>query len=607
MKIITRTIIAAAAILTFCAVVGCQNRFEGYSLTVDADSSDVCPVRWLSSVGEGNAIDVYISGTNQRTPAVGLAACQGSEVRSGNHVLPNGEGKWCFSGAEPFYDIKLRNNMTYLWYPITRTAGFYNVKDFRPVTRTPGPTPQYVFNDPADYTRTIRNAVAFIASRQGGTLQFPDGDYVVGTTDGNTRDPQYQAITLPSGIIIEGASSNSSLTTTNLPIKTSSTRIRLRNTNQTIFRIGGCTEQVAVRNIELLGNSALYGEQPRDATGNYGIEGVGKWTIRPADKPNTSQIFTFENITFQNLDRGIYVHNANDERCNASEQNCSSWQFDYVKVDHGIFLTNRTAIWIDTFNTDWKITNSLFYYIAAMAPGDGIHVKKAGTMLVEQSFGGGNDYGGGIGGTFIHIDTIGSLTVINSGSERGRRSLYMNPAGATTSVMLNVIGSIFDDPVELNGRVNYISSGNFYGAKTIKADPSVMITSNGDRFCYDPTVLPGRCRDQSGASVSNPGFGGGRIMFQTGRPGEGSGNDRIEGRANYFGYNVQIGDGLMQFDPNIGYRDITNWVTDPTRPRLSDGALVYCKDCRRGGVCSQGTAGVDGAFAKRINGKWLCD
>ena len=47
-----------------------------------------------------------------------------------------------------------------------------------------------------------------MASRQGGTLYFPDGDYIVGTTDGNTRDPGYEAITVPSGVTIAGASSN---------------------------------------------------------------------------------------------------------------------------------------------------------------------------------------------------------------------------------------------------------------------------------------------------------------------------------------------------------------------------------------------------------------
>ena len=97
-------------------------------------------------------------------------------------------------------------------------------------------------------------------------------------------------------------------------------------------------------------------------------------------------------------------------------------------------------------------------------------------------------------------------------------------------------------------------------------------------------------------------------MFETGRVGEDTGPNRIDGRPNFFGYNVQIGDGLLQFDPNITFGDITKWAAGQgTRPRAEDGALVYCKDCRRGGVCSQGQAGSDGAFAKRINGQWRCD
>jgi hypothetical protein len=66
----------------------------------------------------------------------------------------------------------------------------------------------------------------------------------------------------------------------------------------------------------------------------------------------------------------------------------------------------------------------------------------------------------------------------------------------------------------------------------------------------------------------------------------------------------------MQFDPNITFKDITAWAAGGgDRPRLADGAVVYCKDCRRAGsgTCSQGTAGTDGGFAKRINGQWRCD
>ena len=590
-----------------------QNRFEGYSLTVEADIGGTCPVRFLPSTGEGNAMEVFFAGTNQRTPAVNLTACDGSGVREGNKVFPNGDGRWCFSGAEPFYEIKLRNGVTYLWYPINTSTGFYNVKDFRPVRRTSGPTPQYVFSEPADYTKTIKNAIAFIAARQGGTLRFPDGDYVVGTLDGNLRDPKYEAISLPSGIVIEGSSWNYSIPTTNVPSRTSATRIRLRNENQTIFRIGGCTNHVTIRQIELLGNSALYGEAKRDSTGDYGIEGLGKWEINRVNggqSPNSSQGMKVENVTFQNLDKGFYVHNANDANCKSAEQYCGAWQFDYVVVDHGIFLNNRTGIWVDTADTDWRVTNSVFYYQVSNAPGDGIRIKNAGSMLIEQSFGGGYGYGSGIGGTFIYIDTIGSMTIVNSGSESGQRSIYTNPAGSITSAMLTVIGSVFGDKIDLNGRLNYVSTGNFYGAKTVDAEPSVTITSVGDRNCYDSQVLPGRCVDEAGRMVENPGTVGGRRMFETGRMGEDTGANRILGKPNFFGYNVRIGDGLLQFDPNITFRDITAWAAGTgVRPVAEDGAFVYCKDCKKegNGGCAQGQAGMDGAFAKRINGRWRCD
>jgi hypothetical protein len=604
-----KTLLLATLLLIVSSSYG-QNRYEGYSVVVDATNEGTCPVWYLPSTGNGNAIDVFVAGTSLRQPAAALTACDGSSVREGNKVFPNGDGRWCFSGGEEMYELKFRNGANYLWYPITRDTGFYNVKDFRPVTRGTGATARYTFSEPADYTETIRRAIAYIAARQGGTLRFPDGDYVVGTLDGNRRDPNYQAITLPSGIAIEGASWNSSLPTTNVPMKTGATRIRLRNANQSIFRIGGCTNHVTVRNIELLGNSALYGEMPRDRAGTYGIEGLGKYAIQPNGNrfPNQTQGIKVENVTFQDLDRGIYVHNANDDNCKASDQVCGGWQFDYVAVDHGIFLNNRTGIWVDTYNTDWKITNTFLAYTAANAPGDGIRVKKAGSMLLEQTFGGGYDYGPNIGGTFLYIDTIGSLTMINSGAERNRRCIYTNPAGSIGSMMLTVIGSVFGDAIELHGRMNFVSSGNFFQASNVIADPTVVVTSVGDRYCYDSAILPGRCTDTSGRAVADPGISGGRRMFETGRVGENTGANRIEGRPNYFGYNVRIGDGLLQFDPNITFGDITKWaVGDGTRPRAEDGAIVYCKDCRRGAVCSQGQAGSDGAFAKRINGQWRCD
>lgn len=612
MKQPSNIILLIAIVLSTFASLSAQNKFEGYSLTVEADGGGACPIRYLPGVGDGNAIDVFLAGTSQRDQAARLTGCDGSRVE-GSKVLTNSDGKWCFSGEEDVYEIRLRNGISYLWPALNKNSGVYNVKDFRPVTRTAGPTPRYVFSEPSDYTKTIKNAIAYIASRQGGVLRFPDGDYIVGTLDGSRRDPSYQAITLPSGIVLEGTSWNQSIPTTNLPPRASATRIRLRHENQTIFRIGGCTNNVTVRQVELLGNSGLYGEPARSHSGNYGIEAVGKWAINPAtgeQTPNTTQGIKVENVVFQNFDKGFYVHNANDKACVSREQACGQWQFDYVVLDHGIFINNKTGLWIDTYDTDWVIRNSFFAYVASNAPGDGIRLEKAGNMLIEQTFGGGYNYEAQVGGTFLHVDTATSVTIIASAAERSRRSIYTNPAGSITSMMFNVIGSTFGDKIDLNGRLNYVSSGNFYLARTLDAEPSVTITSVNDRYCYDSQVLPGRCTDEAGRTVENPGITGGRRMFETGRVGEATPGNQIEGKPNFFGYNVRIGDGLLQLDPAIGFKDITAWAAaGGTRPRVEDGALVYCNDCRKtgAGICSPGTLGKDGAFAKRINGQWRCD
>lgn len=606
------TLLCAVIALTLTAAAQEAKRFEGYSFVIDADDTNACPVRFLPNEGGKNKVQVFLAGTDQKSPATGLTGCDESTVQ-GNTVSPNGIQKWCFQGSEEMYEIRLSNGAAYLWPAINKNTGYYNVMDFRPVRRVAGSPARYEPVTPSDYTATIRNAVAYIASRQGGTLIFPDGDYVVGTTDGNTRDPNYRAITLPSGITIEGASSNLSVTTTNMPNRTSASRIRLRNDRQSIFRIGGCTNQVTIRNIELLGNSNVLGEAKRSIDKTYGVEAVGKWDINPTSKaqtPNTSQFFRFENVVFQNFDNGIRVANVNEENCNSSNQNCNAWQFDYVKVDHGVFMNNKVGIYVNTFNSDWKITNSIFSYLAAVAPGTGIHIRRAASVLLEQTFGGGYDYNAAIGGTFLYIDTVGSMTIINSGSERGQRAIYTAPFGGISSMNLTVIGSTFGDKIELNGRFNYVSTGNWYGASNVVAQPQVNITSVGDRFCWDAEVLPGFCTNQSGGPEKNPGIRGGTVMFRTGRMGEGSGNNEIKRQPNYFGSDVQIAGGMLQMDPNITFRDLADFASGTGgRQPITDGAIVYCKDCRKSGsgTCTQGSAGSDGAFAKRINNQWRCD
>ena len=101
-------------ILAFGSAVSGQNKFEGYSFTVEADTGGACPIRYLPSAGAGNAIDVFVAGTNLSTKATGITACNGSTLRSGTNVVTNGEGRWCFQGPEPMYEIRLTTGVSYL-------------------------------------------------------------------------------------------------------------------------------------------------------------------------------------------------------------------------------------------------------------------------------------------------------------------------------------------------------------------------------------------------------------------------------------------------------------------------------------------------------------
>lgn len=594
-----------------------QNKFNGYSMTVQANNTDDCAVRFLPQGNQRNHVEVFLPGTNLQKPATGITACDLSSV-TGNRVAPNGaDQKWCFQGPEEQYEIRLSTGESYLWPTMSnRDIGFYNLKDFRPMKRIEGPEPKYVYSEPADYTKAFRNAMMIMASRQGGTLLVPDGDYVVGTTDGNTRDPNYEGITIPTGVTIRGASPQISNAGNNMPDRTGASRIRLRNNKQAIFRLGGCTSSVAIENIELLGNSALFGEAPRDSTGNYGVEAFGKWTVDPrtkAQRSNYSFRFRFINIVFQNFDTGILVENANRDNCKAEEQLCNSWQFDNIKVDHGTFINNNTGISVDTFNTDWTVANSQFSVMAAKAPGIGIRIRRGASFLIQNTFGGGYSYGSDIGGTFLHVDSAGTVTMIGSSAERIQKAIYYAPYGAGSSAMLTLIGNVITDLVELNGRMNLVSTGNFYSAHVFsKLAPGVVVNSTGDKFCHDPDIFPGHCTDAVGGGniVNKPGFGGGQIMFRTGRMPEGKGKDRIDRQPNLFGYDVELNKGLLQYDPDITFRDITAMAAAvETGSRVKDGAIAYCKDCKKStaGICTQGQAGVDGAFAKRINGQWRCD
>jgi hypothetical protein len=100
-----------------------------------------------------------------------------------------------------------------------------------------------------DDSVAIQSALAFLATRNGGTLQFPEGEYLVGGI------PNYKGIVVPTGVNIQGVSGIQSNSYTNNVVQRSPSRITLVGANRSIFKIGECTERLVFRDIELYARS----------------------------------------------------------------------------------------------------------------------------------------------------------------------------------------------------------------------------------------------------------------------------------------------------------------------------------------------------------------
>lgn len=537
------------------------NRFEGYNIFLDAldtqnpDGSS-CATRYVPP-----ATQITITDLNPATP-MRLASCSGAPaVRSVSATTATinadeNNYKWCFTGEDRMYQISFQGDrfagrITYNWIanPDAADAGFYNVRDFG--AKGDGRT---------DDTVAIRSALAFIASRGGGgVLRFPEGDYSVGKT------ANYKGITLAPGVTIEGVGSILTGAPINNVVQRSPSRISLAPgvREAAIFRIGECTERVAVRDIELYAHG-------QDKT--YGIEALGTNL--------TSQDFFIERVTFNQFYRGFYAHALK------VSGTTSAWQFDFVKVRDSRFLYNRDAgIWVDIWNTDWKIDGSFFQAPAKTATNraDGIYLYRAGMVSITETFagvpGGTGASGGSKGGDFLHIIENGNLTVIGSQTEGMSRSLVFGElqGAGNLSYPITLINNIFGEGIEIKARRMLVSTGNLYSAGSVRLNNDVEVYSTGDRFCYDGYILG--CQ----AAGNKTNFIGGKVIFATGQPTNGT----VPGRPMVLGSEVQM--------PTFRSSEL---------PRNSNnGTMLFCADCRRNSQCAGGGQGAPAMF---INGRWEC-
>ncbi len=538
-------------VISFSLIVFSQNKFEGYNIILDAPETQraaTCAIRYVPPT-----TNITITDLNPATP-LNVSACGGSGTtvtKSGSTATMRANStnfKWCFQGEDKKYRIafngdQFSGNITYDWIatPDERTLGFYNIKDFGAVG-----------DGRADDTLAVKSAMAFIATRNGGTLSFPEGEYMISSP-----------VALPSGIIIQGTNGLHSGASTNNVVQKNTSRITLVGANRALFRIGECTEKVVIRNIELYGQSTQ---------NTYGVEAVGAYT--------SSQGVEFEGVAFNNFFRGIYAHGL--------PVTDLAWQFDYVKLTNCRFIYNTdSGLYANMRNSDWKIEGGLFInpQRTATQKANSMHFERVGMVIIQDTFGGG--FQNAKGGTFINVLDSGNLTVIGSQTEAMTNSFVYNevknPYAGDYSYPITFVNSIFGDPIIFNARRTFVSTGNSYGPQTFRADERLRVYSTGDRFCYDGLILG--C---GGPAKNN--FDRAQVIFMTGQPDD----KNIPGHPTVFGTDVQFG----------GAAQLLSFLQNALPTGKANGSMVYCSNCKRNTTPCQ--AGGTGAPAMVVANQWSC-
>jgi hypothetical protein len=551
-------LITSLFVLCFSLIASAQNRFEGYNLFLDAPETQkeaACANRYVPPT-----TDIIISDLNPSTP-MNLKPCGGADTGArltrgtGSTAVANAsptDYKWCFEGEDKRYRISFKGDqwsgnktIVYDWIatPEPRNLGTYNVRDFGAVG-----------DGRTDDTIAIKSAVAFMAMRNGGILNFPQGDYVVSSP-----------ITLASGITIQGITQLPTSYPTNNVKPTNPSRIRLSGSRRSLFRIGECTYNVAFRDIELYAESN---------DGTYGVEAVGAYT--------SSLNTYFERVTFSLFERGIYARGL--------PQTDKAWQFDNVKIKNCLFIFNRDAgIFASVRNSGWIVEGSQFMNPKKQAGqnANSLYLEHCGGALIQHTFSGG--FAGAIGGTFINVVDCGNIVVVQSQAEAMTNAFIYNEPRyqyhGDYSYPIVFTNNSFGDTIEFRGRRTFISTGNQYLGNTFKAGPDLRVYSTGDRFCYDGNTLA--C---AGTPKNSNVFDKATVIFMTGQPTDG----KVEGHSTFFGTDVQFGAPVQ----------MPSFPQNQLPPGKANGSMVYCANCRRSTTPCQ--AGGSGAPAMVVGGQWSC-
>lgn len=300
------------------------------------------------------------------------------------------------------------------------------------------------------------------------------------------------------------------------------------------FRIGSGVTRLAIRDLGftyklLAGGSAT----ATNSTGILAAESVGS----PFNM-TSSQGFQFNNLTFTNFAKGIYVF---------SQDSSHNWQFDDAQIEDTTFANNKNAIYTDCNNTGLKIDNVV---ISSAAGQNGIWVKRGAYMSMNMIVGNGAVSGGAdVAGEFIHLDMYhGPTSIQNSNGEGYQAQLWIKGRNGSKVYPVELINNVlpacpqstlvetvspFTGPSE-NEVVNFsnavgfnssqvFSHGNYYTCARPTnpvtyqiARPEIKgysdVYSTADKFCasssdkcYDPGALFASEKRSEFALLSNIG------------------------------------------------------------------------------------------------------
>lgn len=441
----------------------------------------------------------------------------------------------------------------------------------------------------------------------------------------------------------------------------------IQTVNKPIFIIGTNVYEIAIRDMALIG-----GISPSSNTNLFGILGQGGTTGNctpssdPPDLGNCSSIGAqFSNLSFTNLNKGIYINALND----------GEWQFDNIRLDHSRFVGCIIGVHINSHNSGWNISSLDFLIPTGVTQGTdetitgktyGIYLERSTYTSMDLLIGNGpSSTGPNYATALIYVKSHANLSIQSTVAEGFYEDIVID--GNTRNSPINLMNNSFLNGVRVKDSTLY-SSSNMYAVFNNHGTPAIatgasQIYSVGDKFCAEGDTAncdEGRGFDLQDSSrnifattqngnmsevpffiskdiypVSDPiinkftsapalslvspttsngpllRLGRGLYHYDITRS-ETSGIGDLEFKSNQDNYGSytfitqEAHDSYSQIDVKINYDGSVTYgsKTFSTLGTHPNGTMVYCSNCQQTTTC---TSGGSGAMAKRIAGNWKCN